>query len=44
MKIVRLARTISDLNGEERISNEALWEAVNIRRNDHRKAGKGMVK
>ncbi|WP_233879565.1 YifB family Mg chelatase-like AAA ATPase [Virgibacillus halodenitrificans] len=44
VKIVRLARTISDLNGEERISNEALWEAVNIRRNDHRKAGKGMVK
>ncbi|GAA0435423.1 hypothetical protein GCM10008983_10010 [Lentibacillus halophilus] len=32
MKILRLARTISDLSGHEDISNEAIWEAVTMRR------------
>ncbi|MUV37156.1 Competence protein ComM [Lentibacillus sp. JNUCC-1] len=32
MKILRLARTISDLSGHENISNEAIWEAVTLRR------------
>lgn len=32
VKILRLARTISDLSGQEEISNEAIWEAVNLRR------------
>ncbi|MCD5324203.1 MULTISPECIES: YifB family Mg chelatase-like AAA ATPase [Pontibacillus] len=32
MKMYRLARTISDLKGEETVSNEALWEAVSLRR------------
>jgi magnesium chelatase family protein len=34
MKIVRLARTISDLNGDEDITSEALWEAMTLRRTD----------
>lgn len=33
MKIRRLARTISDLNASEHITNEAIWEAVTMRRN-----------
>lgn len=32
MKIIRLARTISDLNGNENITSEALWEAMTLRR------------
>ncbi|MCC3356125.1 YifB family Mg chelatase-like AAA ATPase [Bacillus sp. REN16] len=32
MKILRLARTISDLSGDESITNEALWEAMSLRR------------
>src|SRR5699024_2316060 len=32
MKIRRLARTISDLNGDDNITNEAIWEAVTMRR------------
>ncbi|WP_141604454.1 YifB family Mg chelatase-like AAA ATPase [Terrilactibacillus laevilacticus] len=31
-KIYRLARTIADLNGDEKITNEALWEAMSLRR------------
>lgn len=31
MKILRLARTISDLEGKEGITNEAIWEAVTMR-------------
>jgi magnesium chelatase family protein len=31
-KIIRLARTISDLAGEERISDQAIWEAMTLRR------------
>ncbi|WP_241558901.1 YifB family Mg chelatase-like AAA ATPase [Oceanobacillus halophilus] len=32
IKIIRLARTISDLAGEERISDQAIWEAMKLRR------------
>ncbi|WP_243299872.1 magnesium chelatase subunit ChlI family protein [Bacillus litorisediminis] len=32
IKIIRLARTISDLAGEERISDQAIWEAMTLRR------------
>lgn len=34
LKIVRLARTISDLRGEESISEEALWEAMSLNRSN----------
>ncbi|WP_019377560.1 hypothetical protein [Virgibacillus halodenitrificans] len=44
MKIRRLARTISDLSGESQITNEAIWEAVTIRRTHDAYAQKGMVK
>jgi magnesium chelatase family protein len=32
IKIIRLARTISDLAGEEGISDQAIWEAMKLRR------------
>jgi len=32
MKMIRLARTISDLNGDDKVSSEALWEAMTLRR------------
>ncbi|WP_435406659.1 ATP-binding protein [Niallia hominis] len=32
IKIIRLARTISDLAGEERIADQAIWEAMGLRR------------
>jgi magnesium chelatase family protein len=32
MKIIRLARTIADLNGEKRITDEALIDAMSLRR------------
>ncbi|MGM0792451.1 MAG: ATP-binding protein [Bacillota bacterium] len=32
MKMIRLARTISDLRGENTISDESLWEAVTLRK------------
>lgn len=35
IKIIRLARTISDLAGEERITDESLWEAMTLRRVSH---------
>jgi magnesium chelatase family protein len=44
MKIRRLARTISDLNGKENIANEAIWEAVTMRRAQSIHTQKGMVK
>ncbi|MFC4025145.1 YifB family Mg chelatase-like AAA ATPase [Oceanobacillus longus] len=44
MKILRLARTISDLSGEEAITNEAIWEAVTMRRGQPGKTKKGMVR
>lgn len=36
-KIVRLARTISDLRGDHAISDESLWEALTLRRNPFNK-------
>ena len=32
IKIIRLARTISDLAGENRITDKAIWEAMTLRR------------
>ncbi|MDM5329854.1 hypothetical protein [Neobacillus sp. CF12] len=32
IKIIRLARSISDLEGEESITNTAIWEAMILRR------------
>ncbi|WP_240794339.1 hypothetical protein [Bacillus sp. BHET2] len=32
IKMIRLARTISDLAGEERIADQAIWEAMTLRR------------
>ncbi len=43
MKILRLARTISDLSGDEGITNESIWEAVTMRRSRGNKREKGMV-
>ncbi|WP_068675261.1 YifB family Mg chelatase-like AAA ATPase [Oceanobacillus sp. Castelsardo] len=43
MKIRRLARTISDLNGDENITNQSIWEAVTMRRTQARHQQKGMV-
>ena len=36
LKILKLARTISDLQGEEMITNESLWEAISLRRNEQK--------
>ena len=44
IKIIRLARTISDLNGADHITNEALWEAMTLRRETRVKDQKAMVK
>ncbi|WP_068675255.1 YifB family Mg chelatase-like AAA ATPase [Oceanobacillus sp. Castelsardo] len=44
MKIRRLARTISDLNGDENITNQSIWEAVTIRRTQSLRQPRGMVK
>ncbi len=42
MKILRLSRTISDLAGSEQITNEAIWEAVTMRRSQMGNVTKGM--
>nr|WP_328589303.1 ATP-binding protein [Litchfieldia alkalitelluris] len=40
LKIIRLALTITDLKGEEHITEESLWEAITISRNqDHHLIG-----
>ncbi|MCD5324147.1 MULTISPECIES: YifB family Mg chelatase-like AAA ATPase [Pontibacillus] len=44
MKMHRLARTISDLRGEEAVSDEALWEAVTMRRGNSGLVKKKVVK
>ena len=44
MKILRLARTISDLSEAENITNEAIWEAVTLRREKLTHLKKGMVR
>ncbi|GAA0432141.1 YifB family Mg chelatase-like AAA ATPase [Lentibacillus halophilus] len=43
MKILRLARTISDLSGDETITNESIWEAVTMRRSRGNNVQKGMI-
>ncbi len=43
MKIRRLARTICDLNGSEHITNEAIWEAVTMRRTQNLHLQKDML-
>jgi magnesium chelatase family protein len=30
IKLIRLARTISDLHGSESISDESIWEAIKL--------------
>lgn len=37
IKIIRLARTISDLTGEEYITDESIWQAIHLRRTLHPK-------
>ncbi|WP_040207185.1 YifB family Mg chelatase-like AAA ATPase [Neobacillus jeddahensis] len=37
IKIIRLARTISDLAGEDHITDTAIWEAMTLRRQGHHK-------
>ncbi|WP_227938684.1 hypothetical protein [Alkalihalobacillus deserti] len=32
VKMIRLARTISDLEGESRITDESIWKAMTLRR------------
>lgn len=44
VKILRLARAISDLSGEENITNEAIWEAVIMKRFQSGQRRRGMVK
>jgi magnesium chelatase family protein len=44
MKVLRLARTISDLSGAEELTNEAIWEAVNLRRSQVNPQRKGAAR
>ncbi|MBN6205367.1 YifB family Mg chelatase-like AAA ATPase [Ralstonia pickettii] len=44
MKILRMARTISDLEGKERITNKAIWEAVTMRQFSKERRQLGVVK
>jgi magnesium chelatase family protein len=37
IKMIRLARTISDLAGEERMTDQSIWEAMTLRRWGHPK-------
>jgi magnesium chelatase family protein len=37
IKIIRLARTISDLAGDDRITDTSIWEAMTLRRLGHHK-------
>ncbi|WP_138420476.1 hypothetical protein [Aquibacillus sediminis] len=44
VKILRLARSIADLNGEEHVTVEALWEAMTYQRSPlTRKEGERVV-
>ncbi|OAS88200.1 MULTISPECIES: YifB family Mg chelatase-like AAA ATPase [Metabacillus] len=38
IKIIRLARTISDLEGSREITDESIWKGITLRREHHRKA------
>jgi len=44
IKMMRLARTISDLQGEKEITNESLWKAITMRRKNQIKNRKEGVK
>ncbi|KYC64502.1 YifB family Mg chelatase-like AAA ATPase [Heyndrickxia coagulans] len=44
IKLMRLARTISDLQGEKELTNESLWKAVTMRRKNQLKSQKEGVK
>ncbi|TLS38606.1 YifB family Mg chelatase-like AAA ATPase [Pseudalkalibacillus caeni] len=44
MKIIRLARTISDLNGDELITDEAIWEAMTLKRENNNRNQKVVVR
>jgi magnesium chelatase family protein len=35
IKIIRLARTISDLEGSRDITDESIWQAITLRREEH---------
>jgi magnesium chelatase family protein len=35
IKIIRLARTISDLEGSEVITDESVWKVITLRRESH---------
>lgn len=37
IKIIRLARTISDLAGDTEITDESIWKAITLRRNHYQK-------
>jgi magnesium chelatase family protein len=37
IKIIRLARTISDLEGSRDITDESIWQAITLRREEHLK-------
>ncbi|MED4351092.1 ATP-binding protein, partial [Schinkia azotoformans] len=36
IKIIRLARTICDLEGSEEITDESIWKAITLRRENHK--------
>lgn len=42
MKVLRIARTISDINGDEFITDSTLWEAMTMRRMPINKSNKAM--
>lgn len=44
MKVLRLARTISDTSGMENITNESLWEAMTLKRSSQGKIQKARVR
>jgi magnesium chelatase family protein len=37
IKIIRLARTISDLEGSHDITDESIWQGIHLRREEHQK-------
>lgn len=43
IKIIRLARTISDLEGSKVITDESIWKAITLRRESHLKGDSSLV-
>lgn len=44
IKIIRLARTISDLEGSQEITDESIWKAISLHRDKHLKdQGRGRI-